>query len=187
MLQRKRLKVVQVWVGEIQVKVVKCDRVFVGEEDEKQKNWTKFYFRHFQVLEIINQSLFLSFSVRNKSTKFTIPTENENYFDVTKIFKRLFTLDGGDVWKGADADAAVDVSNDTDDDRVPVSLVPHSSFFHLGHLDSWVVWHSALNIGMLGYALDCEFVPWCWPTFYRPQEQHIHCFMILFGLFYFIL
>ena len=47
---------------------------------------------------------------------------------------------------------------------------------------SWVVSHSALNIGMLCRVLGCEFAtPWLWNTLYQTQAQ------LLFGLFDLIL
>ena len=41
-----------------------------------------------------------------------------------------------------------------------------------GHLNSWVVSHSALIIGTLRHALGHEFEPWWQQTLYGTQAQH---------------
>ena len=46
----------------------------------------------------------------------------------------------------------------------------------MGHLNSWVVSHSALIIGTLRHALGCEFEPWWQQTLFQTQAQHL-CFL----------
>ena len=57
----------------------------------------------------------------------------------------------------------------------------------MGRLDSWVVSHSALNIGTLRHALGRALEPWWWQTLFWPKHNIYDFFMILFGLFDLIL
>ena len=56
-----------------------------------------------------------------------------------------------------------------------------------GLLDSWVVSHSAVNIGKLCHALGHEFASWWWQTRYQTQAQHFTVFHDSIWLIWFVI